>query len=374
MTLERYGLRRDEHDDVALSAAHRALAAPQVPTAGPPADGRNRTDRTRGPDPRKRRDGKRAASLTAHQKPEPFEARWRHVICADQKQRNGAGDHAKQKRQSAQSRYSPAVHHRLLVGHGPARTGGRRAAAAADFATRRHAGTSSSASASVVLEWPSPMLLIAIDRTRIWTEGLTSAYCSGSAVRPIRIKAPGDWSDSSARSRSTMRWAIYWVTCWLMASSDAGFGHHLPAMPGFLHELVGALVAPHGHIGQHVDPHPRRIAGCHPAIEQIGGLRAIRRTHPRRFRPAIRGARARSHANRRSRRCVPLHSAVPGAWHRATASVRRAARLPLRQLTLQQLEPQRLGSRSIVGCLARMPAPLAGVALAGLVSSGAIVA
>ena len=51
---------------------------------------------------------------------------------------------------------------------------------------------------------------------------------------------------------------------------------HDAAEAGVLHEAVDALVAPHQHMGDDVDPQPRRLALADAAIEQIdlfGNLR-----------------------------------------------------------------------------------------------------
>ena len=58
-----------------------------------------------------------------------------------------------------------------------------------------------------------------------------------------------------------------------------GFGNHDAAEAGVLHEAVDPLVASHQHMGDHVDPQPRRIALADAAIEQIdlfGNLREQR--------------------------------------------------------------------------------------------------
>ena len=48
-----------------------------------------------------------------------------------------------------------------------------------------------------------------------------------------------------------------------------GFGDHDAAEAGVLHEAVDALVAAHHHMGDDVDPQPRRVALADAAIEQI---------------------------------------------------------------------------------------------------------
>ena len=47
------------------------------------------------------------------------------------------------------------------------------------------------------------------------------------------------------------------------------FGEHDAAMPRVLHEAIGALVAPHHDVRDHIDPEPRRIAPADAAVEQI---------------------------------------------------------------------------------------------------------
>ena len=57
------------------------------------------------------------------------------------------------------------------------------------------------------------------------------------------------------------------------------FGEHDAAEAGVLHEAVDPLVASHHHMGDHVDPQPRRFALADAAIEQIdlfGDLRKQR--------------------------------------------------------------------------------------------------
>jgi hypothetical protein len=54
---------------------------------------------------------------------------------------------------------------------------------------------------------------------------------------------------------------------------------HPPADPGVVQEAVHALVAPHGDMGDGIDPQPRRVAARDAAIEQIdlgGNLRKQR--------------------------------------------------------------------------------------------------
>ena len=48
-----------------------------------------------------------------------------------------------------------------------------------------------------------------------------------------------------------------------------GFGEHGAAEPRILHEAVDALVTPHQHMCDHVDPQPRRLALADAAIEQV---------------------------------------------------------------------------------------------------------
>ena len=55
-----------------------------------------------------------------------------------------------------------------------------------------------------------------------------------------------------------------------------GLGDDDAAEPGILHEAVDALVASHQHMGDHVDPQPRRIALADAAIEQIDLIRNLR--------------------------------------------------------------------------------------------------
>ena len=48
-----------------------------------------------------------------------------------------------------------------------------------------------------------------------------------------------------------------------------GFGEHDAAETGVLHEAVHPLVASHQHMGDDVDPQPRRIALADAAVEQV---------------------------------------------------------------------------------------------------------
>src|SRR5262245_48687513 len=49
----------------------------------------------------------------------------------------------------------------------------------------------------------------------------------------------------------------------------ARLGEHAAAIARVLQEAVDALVAPHRHVGDHVDPQTRRIARHQPAVEQV---------------------------------------------------------------------------------------------------------
>ncbi len=55
-----------------------------------------------------------------------------------------------------------------------------------------------------------------------------------------------------------------------------GFGDHDAAETGILHEAIDALVASHHHMGDHIDPQPRRFALADAAIEQIDRIRNLR--------------------------------------------------------------------------------------------------
>ena len=48
-----------------------------------------------------------------------------------------------------------------------------------------------------------------------------------------------------------------------------GLGEHAAADAGVVQEAIGPLVAPHGDMGDRVDPQPRRVAPADAAVEQL---------------------------------------------------------------------------------------------------------
>ena len=98
-------------------------------------------------------------------------------------------------------------------------------------------------------------------------------------------------------------------------------GDHDAAEAGVLHEAVDALVAPHHHMRDHVDPQPRRLALADAAIEQVDPAPAPARTADRAPRSGSRAGRLRHRAVRPRRRCGRRPRSGPGAARRAAASV-----------------------------------------------------
>ena len=62
-----------------------------------------------------------------------------------------------------------------------------------------------------------------------------------------------------------------------MTANIMGFGQNDPAEPRVLDEAIDALVASHQHMGDHVDPQPRRLALADAAIEQVDTIGNLRK-------------------------------------------------------------------------------------------------